>query len=428
MNSHFTNFQTWTKGRRVEAIGTNHGSPELPFQNWRSFKEAFAPELIEMAARETACDLGERITHLIDPFGGSGTSALAAQFLGILPTTIEVNPYLADLIEAKVARYDFDEIANSFAIVRELVADTKPSSAPLPGMPQTFVEPGRAGRFIFSLEVAQRLDAYINAIAKVNGEEIQRLFRVLLAGTLLPLSNVVVSGKGRRYRRGGVNKSATPEAVDALFRDKYLSALFDLRRFENREQQGYRVLRGDARIQINECKEAQLAVFSPPYPNSFDYTDVYNVELWVLGYLKDSESNKSLRNATLRSHVQVKRDMSALVDNATLSDVAARLRLQQSNLWSKDIPSMVEAYFADMTTILQGLSNVLAKRGRVYMIVGDSRYAGITVPVAEILCELAPETGFEIVRSNPFRSMRASPQQGGRKELPETLIALSKRH
>jgi len=30
------------------------------------------------------------------------------------------------------------------------------------------------------------------------------------------------------------------------------------------------------------------AIFSPPYPNSFDYTDVYNLELWVLGYLDDA--------------------------------------------------------------------------------------------------------------------------------------------
>ena len=33
-----------------------------------------------------------------------------------------------------------------------------------------------------------------------------------------------------------------------------------------------------------------LAVFSPPYPNSFDYTDVYNVELWAMGYLRNSDA------------------------------------------------------------------------------------------------------------------------------------------
>ena len=50
------------------------------------FKEAFAPELVERALHETS----DTVRHIADPFGGSGTTALAAQFLGISPTTIEV--------------------------------------------------------------------------------------------------------------------------------------------------------------------------------------------------------------------------------------------------------------------------------------------------------------------------------------------------
>ena len=45
-------------------------------------------------------DEKDKIRRLADPFGGSGTSALTCQFLGIQPVTIEVNPFLADLIAA----------------------------------------------------------------------------------------------------------------------------------------------------------------------------------------------------------------------------------------------------------------------------------------------------------------------------------------
>ncbi len=34
----------------------------------------------------------------------------------------------------------------------------------------------------------------------------------------------------------------------------------------------YVVLRGDSRELLGSIDEADLAVFSPPYPNSFDYT------------------------------------------------------------------------------------------------------------------------------------------------------------
>lgn len=58
-----------------------------------------------------------------------------------------------------------------------------------------------------------------------------------------------------------------------------------------------------------------LAVFSPPYPNSFDYTDVYNIELWTLGYIRDAASNQRLRSATLSSHVQIGRKFCTLLQD-----------------------------------------------------------------------------------------------------------------
>src|SRR5438128_2582619 len=104
-------FRDWTGGRDVLSVSTNAGSQPIAFQRWRNFKEAFAPELVEQAVAE----MNRPVRHIVDPFGGSGTTGLAAQFLGVRPTVIEVNPYLADLIEAKLARYDFNAVRDSYA-------------------------------------------------------------------------------------------------------------------------------------------------------------------------------------------------------------------------------------------------------------------------------------------------------------------------
>lgn len=375
---------------------------------------------------ETSAALGRRLEGLADHFGGSGTSALAAQFLGIKPTTIEVNPFLADLIEAKIAPYNLERAGWWFGRVVDAAAQAPATPIAFPGAPGTFVEPGVDGRFIFSTEVAQRLVAYRDAIDAVGDLVIRRLFKVILASVAIPVSNVVVSGKGRRYRRSGGGRRGDPRVVDRLFADGVLAAFFDLRRYESRRCRDYVVLRGDARIVTRSIEEIDLAVFSPPYPNSFDYTDVYNVELWVLGYLTDSASNRALREATLRSHVQIKRDMSAETSNSsTLNQSVENLHRVRSRLWNPYIPEMVAAYADDMRSVLRALRARLRPGGRVYMAVGDSRYAGVDVPVAKILVEEAPALGFEVVRAEPFRSMRASPQQGGRAELPETLIVLA---
>lgn len=410
----------------MPSLGTNTGAVSLPFQNWRPFKEAFAPELIERAVKETQGCLGRSLSCLVDPFGGSGTSALAAQFLGIRPTTIEVNPFLSDLIEAKVATYDLGKASR---LVREVVDSARqatPSDRLFPGAPQTFVEPGVDGRFIFSLPVAQRIVAYRDAIDLIEDPAFRRLFRVILGSVAIPVSNVVVSGKGRRYRKKGTFGRGVPELVDRLFLNGVTAALFDIRRYEKRPCRDYVLLRGDARRLIPAIGGSELAVFSPPYPNSFDYTDVYNVELWVLGYLSNSASNRSLRESTLRSHVQIRRDMSSGISRSvTLHDVVEKLSLRRDKLWNRHIPEMIEAYIHDMREILGSLEAQLCPGGRVYMAVGDSRYSGIDIPTARMLTEEAPHLGFAVENIEAFRSMRSSPQQGGSAELPETLIVLS---
>ncbi|CAI0702532.1 TPA: hypothetical protein ACSP7Z_002132 [Serratia fonticola] len=75
---------------------------------------------------------------------------------------------------------------------------------------------------------------------------------------------------------------------------------------------------------------------------------------------------------------------------------------------------------------MRALEPRLVSRGEIWAVVGDSLYANIYIPVADILVELAPTCGFEVVRSEPFRSMRSSAQQGGRAELTESLVVFRK--
>ena len=397
----------------------------MPFQRWRRFKEAFAPEIVERALRETPGP----VHHIADPFGGSGTTALAAQFLGIKPTTIEVNPFLADLIEAKIATLDLHTATAAFRRVVERVArGCAPACPAFPGAPPTFVEPGRRGRYIFSRAVARRILAYRSAIELEPDKACKRLFRVVLASTAVPASNITVSGKGRRYRQGWHQREPDPGVVDELFRSGVLTALHDLRRFSSRRCLDYSLLRGDARTLALNIGPHDLAVFSPPYPNSFDYTDVYNVELWTLGYLRSPASNTELRHATLRSHVQLFRDFDSHgVKSPTLATTVDALRQARSQLWNPHIPEMISAYAADLALVLSHLRTGLRPRGRAYIVVGDSRYAGVDVPVAKILTEIVRPLHYRLIAIEPSRSMRSSPQQGGRHELGETLLVLEPR-
>ena len=94
----------------------------------------------------------------------------------------------------------------------------------------------------------------------------------------------------------GVLGKRLPNCVDEAFFQSAQIAIGEIHRYSNRIEQSYELVRGDCRNVFGQGTW-DLAIFSPPYPNSFDYTDVYNVELWMLGYLRSSNDNRIIASS-----------------------------------------------------------------------------------------------------------------------------------
>lgn len=418
-----SSFAEWTGGRKAETLSTNAGADALPFQRWHRFKEAFSPELIATAVKASPVP----VQRLADPFGGSGTSALAAQFLGIHPVTIEVNPFLADLIQAKVADYCVPSLITALSrVTRKASRSRAQGAAFVKLLPSTFVEPGVNGRWLFDLPVAAEIFRLRQAIQEEDDVAVSRLLRVLLGGLIVSFSNAVVSGKGRRYRKKWQERRVDPQCVIPTFANAAAAAIVEITACAQRPIRTARVFHGDSRTLFSSVGPVDQIICSPPYPNSFDYTDVYNMELWMLGYLKSSQGNASLRRSTLSSHVQISRAFDQAPKTRTLDKVLRELNGRAEELWDARIPAMVGAYFSDLKKLLLVCSQLLPVKGQAWFIVGDSQYASVHVPVATILAELAPSVGLHVEHRTPFRSMRVSPQQSGRHMLSEDLVVFSR--
>lgn len=418
------NFSAWLKDLIDGApISSNMPSYNLPFQRWYRFKEAFSPLMVA----ESLSTLGFWPSNCVDCFGGSGTTALTCQFLGIQSTSIEVNPFLADLIEAKLSKYDHASLVDDFASVVKKINNRSASlrSIRYESWPATIVEPGIKDRWIFPRETFRRILTIREAIDEIINPINQRLLRVLLGSILVDVSNVVISGKGRRYRSNWQAAQKSPRDVSVAFQAAFQAALFDISAHGARACETYTLLRGDSRVEINKVDQVDVALFSPPYPNSFDYTDIYNVELWVLGYLKSRADNTELRSSTLRSHVQIHRDMSwEGLESRKLQKTVEALKKKGDQLWNPHLPDMIGAYFADLMRILKSLRGKINPEGAVLMTVADSRYADVLIDVGEILRELAPGAGYVCEAVTPIRAMKTSAQQGWQASLSEDLVRL----
>lgn len=412
--------ESWLSGWSSPVPTTNQGTSALGFQRWFHFKEAFSPSFV----RDVVLDQPRRPNNIVDPFSGSGTTGITSQFLGLHPSVIEVNPFLADLSEAKLSVIDAVELLHhKRSLIRKAKAHRDESILSLYPLPPTFIEPGVNGRWIFNKDIAIKVLSYRAAIEEIKTEHIRRIARVALGSLLVEVSNALVNGKGRRYRRNWQSREV-PD-VDVLMDVALSRILEDAPLTLRKANKTYSLLRGDARDRVKDLgDDIDLSLYSPPYPNSFDYTDVYNIELWMLGYLKTVDDNKSLRNRTLRSHVQISRDLSFNVECSTLRQVYRKLTKKRDELWDQRIPEMIGAYFADLIQVTNEIGKRLSKKGQIEIVVGDSRYCGIHLPVPKILEELLPSYGLQVVKTQQVRSMRSSAQQGGQLNLPETKVTI----
>ena len=414
----------WLKGLAADQpSSSNQPSLALPFQRWFKFKEAFAPNLVIDCLRS----LDYRPETCLDAFGGCGTSGLTCQFLGIVPTLVELNPFIADLAEAKLREYDHAALTKVFTHVRKcaMASHIDQPMCFLGEAPRTFCESSDNDRWLYTQETLSRIVAYRESIEEVQDAAAKRLLRVLLGSCLVPLSNVVVNGKGRKYRQAWATRQSSPADVDRIFETAFHAALSDIRVYSDRATAQYQMHRGSALTIINDVTPADVAIFSPPYPNSFDYTDVYNIELWVLGYLKTRVQDRALRLATLRSHVQVDLATRGVPsDSKSLRNIIRKMQRVRNTLWDPRLPEMVDGYFADLSTLLGGLRRKLREGGETFIVVGNSCYNGIIVNVAEILAETAMSHGYKVVSSTVLRRMRKSAQQGGDFRLEECVLRL----
>lgn len=401
---------------------SNQGAANIPFQRWFHFKEAFSPKFVA----DTLSALPYKVDRCLDPFGGSGTTAVTCRMLGISSTVIEVNPFLADLIEAKLTHVP---AANFSASYDRLLSglEVKPSdSLPIEGMPPTMVEPGLKGRFVFAADVYATVRAIVRATEALPPDE-ARLLKVLLGSVLVPNSNVTINGKGRRYRRNWETRQRSAADLIANLDDAIDIATADLTLYSGLCRSRHVVLCGDARSTLTRIEKADVAIFSPPYPNSFDYTDVYNLELWMLGYLKSSPDNRKLRHQTLRSHVQMKwLQAQSVATSEALEETLNALRRARSDLWNPHIPEMIGYYFDDLVMIFAQIKRILPPGHHVVIAIGDSQYGGIHVDVASILVQCVRSLGFCLTESGAIRSMRNSSQHGGEFELSEHCLVFER--
>lgn len=397
----------WNHTYGKDCIPNFSANMEQPRHRWYEFKEGFSSTLVERAIRETKKDSKSACLTVLDPFSGSGTSPLTALQGGCNAVGYEVNPFMSFVGKTKCQQRA--KTIDGYTQELNHILGQRPFrlKSPLEGV-STFTEAEKSEKWLFNLDV---LRAYEALYLHISHSEDRDFFLLALITSAMQCCNAKKDGKCLRYLKNWKALNYTGKNLRAAFKANSLRMISDLEKDPLLE--GTRaIIQGDTRklLQTSQCDLADLIIFSPPYLNSFDYSDIYRPELFLGKFIKDNSELMQLRKQTLRSHVQCKWDSEDKSTSPWVTGIVQNLNDKQDSLWNANIPKMVSSYFYDMEEVLKQSYRIAKRNSQLWFVVSTSAYSGVEIPVDLILADIATALGWELDSVNALRRLRTSSQ------------------
>lgn len=398
-------------------------STDLPRHRWYYYKEGFSPALVEKAIEHTGVRKDDLI---IDPFNGSGTTTLTASLLGYKSVGVEVNPFTSFLSDAKIKNIEINQLNHNENKLMKYVH--KGFTSPLLKF-STFSETKKLNKWLFNDSILNSFEGGWKYSCSISSLNLRKLIRLALIVSAMQNCNATRDGKCLRYRITWRKNKYDKDSFIAALKSNLSNIKSDIQ--ENPIQVKSKIINGDCRKVLNKCDEIhnfKLCITSPPYLNTFDYTDIYRPELFLGKFVNSKQELYDLRLKTVRSHIQAKWHKPTINDFGVIYEKTMKhINDNKENLMSKYIPIMIQAYFEDIENILKILKTKAAKDSQIWLVVSNSAYAGLELPVDLIISEIATRIGWYLKEIGVLRYVqkRKTKHSPNVTELRESVIILS---
>jgi len=424
-----------------------------PVHRWYYYKEGFSPLLPPLLANM----LGTGKTKtVVDSFAGVATTALSlrtneatARVIGI-----EYSPFAHFVGKAKLASSDLDPA--SLERHAQRLSAFRISRKKTPRLAAFHNEE------IFDPKVLRGL---ISARDAINHDPIlsdpERGFFLLgLAAIIEDLSGVMKDGRALRILRGrnrralALRPTVEPledSSVRSTVINQWRAMIEDLATLRSSNVDARHVL-GDARCisailsesgaPLIEPDSVGLHLYSPPYLNCIDYTEVYKLELWLLEFVSDGERFRRLREGTLRSHPSIEFPARPVLPDRTYAvheAIDSVTSFLTSHVARPALGRVHGYYFADMDEVLRQQFSTLEAGGAIACVVANStfsrrvkRSSGSSelwrVPILTdvLIARLAEAIGFVEIEIWIARNIQAKNVSGGLAR--ESIVVARKPH
>ncbi|MBO2449036.1 hypothetical protein J4573_18175 [Actinomadura barringtoniae] len=422
LNAHYDALaERWILTDRIadySHLVTPSGNSNEPIHRWFHFKEGYSWALIPRLLKDSPSLPRDQLA-ILDPFLGSGTTLVSSLMLGreegfsVRGLGIERNPAIYAIAVAKVNAAlkgvslleAISSAENAFwkeykRLIRRR-QDLSTSSTTLNNLDY------------FDANHVHSLLALGRASRVIDEVDVRAIFQACVAAVVEPAGRVRRDGRALRYmskKRVVDPQAAFKERLAKCVND--ISCLPDPSRHATAE-----VLQDDARGvgAIAAGFDANLIVFSPPYPNNIDYTEVYKMEAWALELYADVDELKNQRLRTIRSHPSLRfSDDYAFMQNdfknPVVSLISPILDSVPDDRYQRGRRQVISGYADDMLKVLCGLRNVAAVGSYCAIVVGNSIHGTGTqrfvIAADLILARLAELAGWRVEEIRVARLLR----------------------
>ena len=370
----------------------------------------------------------EAAALVLDPFCGSGTTALCAVRRGHNATTMDVNPFLVWLAGAKTARYGAAAIRDARRAgrsaarsAREGAGDRSAAEPPLHNIGRWWPDGER--RFLRGLRSAIPPPPPAAGAAARGGAGAGDLLNVAFCRTLISLSRASFGHQSMSFKDGDGDGWTGGEMEDAFLEDLE----FILDGAAEDPHGSATVVHADARdVRAGAGGRFDVVVTSPPYASRVSYIREMRPYMYWLGHLSSGRDAGEMdwkaiggtwgaatsRLSSWRRNGRVWMPGSAL-------RAARSVRKNGGGKSSAVLASYIERYFEGMSMHFASVRGVLGRGARVHYIIGNSSFYGVLVPSERIYAEMLSRYGFCDVGVRPIR------KRNSKRELVEFEVSAS---
>lgn len=376
---------------------------------WLRLTPAYSMRVVEALMDHTKNRL-----RILDPFCGTATTALSAAYHGHDATTIDINPFLVWLGQAKITHYPQPVIARTrdvgrTVLERALSGGVEPTAPPPIHNIERWWNPSA---LVFLLHLRQAIIDLLEPSSKES-----TLLKIAFCRTLIGCSNAAFNHQSMSFK--DTTQMSLDMSVDyaAIFRK---DVDFVLHGATENPKGNARVLLHDARqLSTLPTEPFDLIVTSPPYANRMSYIRELRPYMYWLGFLEQARDAGELDWLAIggtwgiaTSRLNDWRAGAGAYSSQYLETTLEKIS-DPINENGRILATYIRKYCADMADHLRETRAILAPNAHIHYIVGNSTFYSQLLSVERIYADIMQSHGYIDINIKPIR------KRNSKKELVE---------